>query len=159
MNWWDVSAQIVCHQDILEFLHIYNIVRKYQYTWSGTSMGAYNVIFDVLISNPLEQTPSWEANRSLSSQEIPHILFMEPEASLQHSLERYLPLSCARSIQFMPHPTSSRSFWYYPPMYTWIFQTVSFPQVSPLRGCRHFWSPPYWLIALPISLFLILSPE
>jgi len=110
MNLWEVSPQIVCHPDILESLHISNIVREYQYTWSCTCMGAYNVIFDVVITNSLEQSPSWEANRSSSSQEIPHILFMEPEASLQNSQEPYLPLSWARSIQFMRYPTSSRSF-------------------------------------------------
>ena len=31
----------------------------------------------------MKQSPSWEANRSSASQEIPH--FMEPEVSLQHS--------------------------------------------------------------------------
>ena len=36
------------------------------------------------LSNYMKQSPSWKANRSLSSQEIPRI-FMEPEGSLLHS--------------------------------------------------------------------------
>jgi hypothetical protein len=41
-------------------------------------------------------------------------------------------LSWARSIQPMhSHPTSLRSILiYYPPFYAWVFQVVSFPQVS-----------------------------
>ena len=32
---------------------------------------------------------------------------------------------------------------YYPPMYAWVFQAVSFPQVSPLKPCIRLSSPLY----------------
>jgi hypothetical protein len=42
------------------------------------------------LTNSMEQSPSWEANRSSASQEIPRII-MEPEGSLPHSQE---PATC-----------------------------------------------------------------
>jgi hypothetical protein len=41
-----------------------------------------------------------------------------------------------------------------PPIYAWVFQVVSFPQVSPLKPCMHLSSPPYVPHVLPISVFL-----
>jgi len=37
----------------------------------------------------------------------------------------------------------------------WVFQVVSFPQVSPPKPCRHLSSDPYVLHAPPISFFSI----
>ena len=59
---------------------------------------------------------------------------MEPEGSLPHS---QVP----------------------PPIYAWVSQVVSFPQVSPPKPCICLSSPPYALYAPPISFFVILSPE
>ena len=53
-----------------------------------------------------------------------------------------MSLSSARSIQSMlaiPLPE------YYPPINAWVFQVVSFPQVSPPKPCMH----PYVLRAQP----------
>jgi hypothetical protein len=44
-------------------------------------------------------------------------------------------------------------------MYALIFQVVSFPQVFPPLPCTHLSSPPYLLLAPPILLFVILSPD
>jgi hypothetical protein len=44
-------------------------------------------------------------------------------------------------------------------MYAWVFQVVSFPQVSPLKPCMHLSSPPYVPQVLPISVFLTWSPD
>ena len=46
-----------------------------------------------------------------------------------------------------------------PPIYAWVSQEVSFPQVSPPKPCMRFSFPPYALYNLPISFFSILSPE
>ena len=48
---------------------------------------------------------------------------------------------------------------YYPPMYAWVSQVVSFPQVSAPKSCINLSSPPYGLHAPPISFFSVLSPE
>jgi len=45
---------------------------------------------------------------------------------------RHLSLSSARSIQST----------YYPPIYAWVFQVVSFPQVSLPKPCIYIPSPP-----------------
>ena len=45
---------------------------------------------------------------------------------------RHLYLSRASSIQFITHiPLPEDPAQYYPPIYTWVSQVVSFPQVSP----------------------------
>ena len=68
----------------------------------------------------------------------------------------HLSLSWARSIQSMQsHPTFRRlSSQLY-----WSFQVSSFSQVSPPKPSMHISSSPYMLHALPISVFLIWSPE
>jgi hypothetical protein len=38
-------------------------------------------------------------------------------------------------------PLPEDPFWYYPPIYAWIFQVVSFPQVSPRKHRMHISSP------------------
>ena len=49
---------------------------------------------------------------------------------------RHLSLFCTSSIQSIPpHSTSWRSILILPSIYTWIFQVVSFPQMSPPKSC------------------------
>jgi len=48
---------------------------------------------------------------------------------------------------------------YYSPIYAWVFQVVSFPQVSPPKFCIRLSSLPYVLHVPPISFFSIRSPE
>ena len=55
----------------------------------------------------------------------------------------YLSLSWARSTQSMPNPTAWRSILIYPPNYAWVFQLVSFPQVSPPKHCKYLSFPPW----------------
>ena len=42
----------------------------------------------------------------------------------------------------------------YPPIFTWVFQVVSFPQVSPPKPCIHLFSPLYVLCAPPQLILL-----
>jgi len=95
----------------------------------------------------------------IQSRNFPH--FMEPEGSLPHS---QVPATCpypetTRSIPYphIPHP--EYPFYYYPPIYAWISQMVSFPQVSSPKPCIRLLSFPYALHARFISFFSILSLE
>ena len=45
------------------------------------------------------------------------------------------------------------------PIYVWVFQVVSFPQVSPTNPCIRLSSLPYVLHSSPLTFFSILSPE
>ena len=59
-----------------------------------------------------------------------------------------LSLSWARSVVYMPpHPSSWDPSYYYSPIYAWVFQVVSFPQVSPSKPNMHLSSPLYVLYA------------
>ena len=68
---------------------------------------------------------------------------MEPEGSLPHS---QVPATCPhpepdRSCPFPHTPLPEDPSWYYPPIYAWVFQVVSFPQVSPPKPYIHLCSP------------------
>jgi hypothetical protein len=53
------------------------------------------------------------------------------------------------------HSNSRRSVLILSSIYVWVFQLVSFPQVSPPKPCMHHSSSPYMLHVLPIPMFLI----
>ena len=65
---------------------------------------------------------------------------MEPKGSLPHS---QVPATCPYPEQDLSSPYSHNPLpENYPPIYAWIFQVVSFPEVSPTKLCTHLWSPP-----------------
>ena len=78
---------------------------------------------------------------------------MKPKGSSPYSQE---PATCPYpgpdwSSPCPPHPTSRRSILILSPICAWIFQVVSFPQVSPLKPFMHLSFPLYVLHVLPIS--------
>ena len=78
---------------------------------------------------------------------------MEAEDSLPHL---QVPATCPypEPVRSSPNPhipIPGDSSQYYPPIHAWVFQVVSFPQVSPPKHCIHLSSPPYALHAPPTS--------
>ena len=64
----------------------------------------------------------------------------------------HLSLSWARSNHSIPAiPLPEDPSWYYSPIYAWVFQVDSFPQISPPEPCIHLSSHPCMLHASPIS--------
>ena len=87
------------------------------------------------------QSAFWEANRSPASQEIPHVLW-NPKFHYHFHNSPHQPLSWVTTIQSMPTiPFPEDPLWYYPPIYAWIFQVVSIPQVSSRKHRIHISSP------------------
>ena len=68
---------------------------------------------------------------------------MESESSLPHS---QVPVTCPypepdQFISGLPVPFLEDPFKYYPPIYAWVSQAISFPQVSPPKPCIRLSSP------------------
>jgi hypothetical protein len=79
----------------------------YTHSFIHPSLMVYNVCN--WLTNSMEQRPSWEANRSSASQEIPRVLWTR-RFSTAITRTRHLFLSWAISIQSKPsHPISWRS--------------------------------------------------
>jgi len=108
----------------------------------------------------MQQSPSWEADRFSASQEILRILWKR-ECSLPHSLVRvtcpYPGADQSSPYSHIQRPEDPPK--YYPPIYAWVFEVVSFPQVSLPKPFIHLSSRRYVLHVLPISFFSIWSPE
>ena len=62
-----------------------------------------------ILTNSSEQSPFWEDNRSLNSQEITHIVWSPLTVEPDFISSRHLSVSWASSIQSTPHITSWRS--------------------------------------------------
>ena len=107
----------------------------------------------------MEQSPSWEAKKFSASQEFPRIWrtrrFITAFTRARHFVLVLSHISPAHApIPFLEDPFYCCSL-----IYAWVFQVVSFPQVSPPKSCIHLSSPPYVFRAPPASFFLIWSPE
>jgi hypothetical protein len=74
---------------------------------------------------------------------------------------RHLSICCARSVQSTPRSTDFLEFYFNvnPPIYTYVFQVVSFPQVPPPKPYQNLYSPSHLLRALPILFSLSDQPN
>ena len=102
----------------------------------------------------MEQIPSWEALVKKFPAFYVTRRFITTFTRARHPSLFFW----ATSIQSMPAiPLPENPFYYYPPIYAWHFQVVSFPRVSPPNPCMIRSSPPYVQHASPIPFFLIPS--
>ena len=108
------------------------------------------------LTHPMEQNPSSEANRFSPSQELPRILWNPKVCYSIHKCPSPVPFSNSQRSSPYPHiPLPEDLSQYYPPIYIWVFQVVSFPRVFPLKPCINLSSLPHVLHALSISFFSI----
>ena len=95
-----------------------------------------------LLAYSTEQISSWKSGSSSASQDIPFILW---NPKVHYRIYKSLPpapiLSQIDPVHAISIPHVENPFWYFLPIYAWVFQVVSFPQVSPLKPCMHLSSP------------------
>jgi len=76
-----------------------------------------------------------------------------------HKSQPPVPITSQINPVYAPHIPLTEVAYYYPHIYAWVFQEVSFLQVCPPKPCIHLYSPPYVLHALPIHSYRFYHPN
>jgi hypothetical protein len=110
------------------------------------------------VTNSIEQSPSWEANRSSASQEIPRILWNPNVHYRMYKSPPPVPILSQPSPVQVPHPASWRSILKLSSNLHLGLRSDLLPSDLPTKILYAPLLSPWVLRATPIS-FSILSPE
>ena len=115
-------------------------------------------LLSFLFTHSMEQRPSWEANRFSDSQGISRVLWnLKLHYRIYNSQAPDPILSQINPVQVPTSHFLKTYLEYYHPICAWVFQVVSFPQVSPPKPCLYLYSPTYVLHALPTSFVSMIT--
>ena len=110
-------------------------------------------------TNSMEQSPSWEANRSSASQQIPRILWNPKADHRIHNSPPPVPILSQIDPVHARHPNCLRSILILSRHLRLDLPSSLLPSCLPTKTLYAPLLSLYVLRALPISVFLICSPE
>jgi hypothetical protein len=108
----------------------------------------------------MEESPTWKGKRFSAIQGI-RSFYWTGLFITSFTRPHQLSLFWVKSIQYMNSPPIAfpgDPFQYYPPIYAWVFQVVSFSQVFPPKPL-YISDPPTRATWTAMTFFLICSPE
>ena len=94
------------------------------------------IIFTYLLTSYMQPSLFWKSNRFSASQEIPHILWNPIVHNRIHRYPPPVPVLSQINPVHAPIPLPEDPSLYYSPIYAWVFQMVSFPQVEETAHTR-----------------------
>ena len=139
-----MSTQQIVRSVPIGHVYVNNIVLSPKYSGAATDVFRPFTRTDLtnLLTNSTDQSLSWQANTCPSnSQAVLHV--MEPDGSLpclQQPADSLYP-ETGKSSSCPPILFLYDQFQYYPPIYAYVFQVVSFLQISQPKPSMYFCPP------------------
>jgi hypothetical protein len=103
--------------------------------------------------NSMQQSPSWEANRSSATKDIPRILWNQKVHYRIQKSPPLVPILSQINLVHTPHPIFVRSILILSSLLRLDLPSGSFSRVYSPNSSMHLSSPSYVLHVLPISVF------
>ena len=130
----DISLCLSCIGKLFRLLCILRFSASF-HNWLTNRKNKFKSLFICLLTYSMEQSPNWGTNRFSASQETPHILWNPKVHFRIHNFPPSAPVLSQLHPVHTPISYLLKIYLNIIPIYVWVSQVVSFPQVSPPTPC------------------------